>query len=133
MGEKQWADARLFDGDVKDPTSKVPWKLACYDALMDVPGLESVAPLRGRLADGGELVNDEFMSFRMYMDWCPHGDLADVIDTYETKRRNGEDERIPEALIWYVAEALADCGTAMAHGTITQEGEVDGWRKITHR
>jgi hypothetical protein len=60
------------------------------------------------------------------------GDLGRLVQAYQARG-----ERIPEPFVWYVAEALALCGKAMAQGDVPDEdGEEeypDDWKEVVHR
>ena len=114
----------LFQGDVRDPSTKSPNELACHDALHRINALNTVVPLREIFRRG--LINDDNKSYRMYMPWCPHGDLKGLNRTHII---NGTP--VPEAMVWYVAECLVECGIAMENGSLG--GKVPGWVEIIHR
>lgn len=119
----------MFDGDARQPSERVPWEIACHDALMDVADLTSVVRLRERFTPSGNLIDDELTMYKLYMDWCPCGDTSDIIE-----KHRASDNRIPEAFIWYVAESLADAAVAMERGTLDENGPpAKDWRPIVHR
>ena len=98
--------------------------------IADNEGLEHTVTMRERLAR--RHIDDNTYSFRMYLHFMGKGDLGDMIHHYERTQ-----QRIPEPMIWYTAEALALCGIAMHHGTIPDDQNiinvVPGWREIVHR
>jgi hypothetical protein len=56
----------------------------------------------------------------MYLEWMGKGNLSLLIQRH---RRNNV--RMPEPMIWYVAEVLALCGSAMYQGALpNQHGNV---------
>ena len=125
LDRPDWYDVRQHDGDSRDPDSRTPNETACHNAMLGVNGLDYVP----RLREGArrDLIDQDAMKFRMYIEWCQNRDLGDLIDSFARDQRP-----IPEPFIWYVAEGLAECALAMAQGSITQD-QVDGWREIVHR
>lgn len=81
----EWDNVRYFDGDMRDQASKTPWELACHNAVLGVEGLEHVVRLReGRKP---ELIDHEAKKFRMYVEWCEHGDLSTLLAEYQRERK----------------------------------------------
>ena len=118
---------RFWDGDLRVPASLTPWEIATHEAMLDIPHLQHVVRLResGRR----ELINHAERRFRLYIDWCPHGDLKSLIHTFEDAGRP-----VPEPLIWCIAEALAECAVAMAEGRVSNKGgPLEDWREVVHR
>lgn len=60
------------------------------------------------------------------MEFCPHGDLNDLLE-YHTLI----DRPIPEPSIWYIFESLVNVGLLMEQGSITQAQA--RWLQIIHR
>lgn len=117
---------RSFDGDLRDTDSKTPWELSVHNALMDIDGFENVV----RLRDGKNrrFINADEKSVRMYVEWCPGGDLKGIVEKYI-----GDDMPIPEPMIWAVAESLADCAKAMEDGHSEPQARAYGWKEVVHR
>lgn len=125
MGVDQWHDVRWFDSDMRDPALKTPNELACHNAMLSVHGLDCIP----RLREGGrrDLIDDEVMKYRVYVEWCKYGDLDSLMQRFEREERP-----IPEPFIWSVAEFLLECAIAMAEGT-TSEMRDEEWQEIVHR
>lgn len=117
-----WTEATRFCGDITNEATRLPWEMVCHQALRDVAGLHTVVRLRVRL-DHGLVFNDQMM-YRLYLEWCPHSDLFDLIANHK-----GADTPIPERFCWYVVECLAKAGVAMEHGGLGAAN----WEEIVHR
>lgn len=77
-----------------------------------------------------QLTNNRLRTYRIYTDWCGHGDLDKIIDRHHRQNTN-----IPEPFIWAVAETLAKCALAMEVGPsdpAAQDPDVE-WKQIVHR
>ena len=69
------------------------------------------------------------MTYKVYIEWCQHQSLSDLIHMYE--RANAD---IPEPFIWCVAEALAIAGYQMANNAgFMQNGSGPQQADIVHR
>jgi len=119
-----WSDARKFDGDVRHKEQKTPWELACHDALNTEAGCESVVRMREPL-NRNRHINDAQMTFKMYLEFCSHGSLQDLIGNHQASST-----RIPESMVWNVAECLSDCGNAMYDG---DRNAIGHWDQMVHR
>lgn len=91
---------------------------------MTAPGLRNVVRLRQGFPR--DLIDNELLSYRFYTAWAAHIDLDQLIENH---RRLGA--HVPEPMVWYVAEALAECGKAMQHGS--SGVPVPNWDQIVHR
>lgn len=65
---------------------------------------------------------------RIFMEFCPRGDLASVWSYYKDDRAR----YVPEPFIWYCAEALAEAGVIMLQGEL-ENNPVSDWVPIIHR
>lgn len=63
---------------------------------------------------------------QMYMEYCPYGDLGNILGHYLNLNRP-----IPEPLIWHIFESLVNAGLLMQQGSVTQRQA--GWTLILHR
>ena len=72
------------------------------------------------------IVDDDNMTYRFYLAFEAHRDLCSLIHNH--RQRN---VHIPESMIWYIAEALAECGLAMQRGSL--DGVAAGGEQIVHR
>lgn len=125
LSEDDWTDAHRFQGDVRDPDSKIPWELATHAAASSVTNLNHVVAMIQGL--NRNHIDHDNTSYRIYLEYCDQGDLDNLIERFIFWRK-----RIPEALIWHVAECLAEAAYAMAYGTL-RDGEMPGWEEIVHR
>lgn len=76
------------------------------------------------------VVDDTTFSFYYYMEYCPHGDLDDLIRTY----MNQVPAHLPEPFLWYTFWCLAEVGLVMRQGNTSLFGVVEGgWEGIVHR
>lgn len=107
---RQWFDARLWaSGDMASDDNRVPWELECHRLITGVSDLDNVVKLRATTrSDVLRWVRKYNRMFRAYMEFCPHGNLDKLIAHYRASK-----SRVPEPMIWNVAEALARCGAAM--------------------
>ena len=99
----------------------MPYEVTCNEQLSAAAGTQKVVRIRFSLPPDALTC-----SYKMYLKWAPHRDLADVIDQFWN-----QNEHIPEPMIWYVAEALAECGLAMEQGGL--DGPDADWDEIVHR
>lgn len=88
----------------------------------------SVVGLRGQHVDAAR------WRYQVLLDYCPYGDLNDIIRVYQDNTRfpNNQDTPIPEPFIWYVFEQLVKAVQVMEHGN-EDNTRVAGWREIIHR
>lgn len=126
ISDNNWRDRRYWY-DVNTP-------LDCYihEALSNVPNARNIVGLLGfRLYDSKRM-------YRLYMEYCCHGDLLTLILRHR-KRDGLRDEhgvrlspKIPEPAIWYIFEALVAAALVMNWGSLTA-WVPKGWRKVIHR
>lgn len=130
LTRQEWRDPVRWEGDVRDPQAKVPWEIACHYALNGVPNLDHVVALRGNFRR--TLMNFRNLSYTLYMAWCQHGDLDEVIAYHAIPQPDFPPPRaIPEAMIWYVAECLVECGIALHEGDRNVPNP--DWAEVVHR
>ena len=128
FSKTDWYDARKFAGNMRDPASKIPWEPYIHNILTQLPGLDNVVRLRTGGAYIQDYVDHESRSFRLYVEWCPHGDLHDLIC------RSAKDaEDIPEPWLWNVAECLFECVAMMKDGSLEGRNRPADWCEIVHR
>ena len=113
---------------MRDPASKIPWEPYIHDILTQLPGLDNVVRLRTGGAYIQDLVDHQSRSFRLYVEWCPHGDLHDLICGFAN---DGED--IPEPWLWNVADCLFECIAMMKDGSLIGIDRPADWSEIVHR
>ncbi|KAF2207260.1 hypothetical protein CERZMDRAFT_102545 [Cercospora zeae-maydis SCOH1-5] len=71
-------------------------------------------------------VDEDRMVYRMWLEYCPNGDLSDLLSRHRSVER-----RIPIEFIIYTFKALIDCCLRMERGTVGKSaGE---WEQIVHR
>jgi hypothetical protein len=114
-----------WTGGVGDP-NRMPLELDITHAMSHVDNFAHRVRLR-KDPDQSHL-NDDALSYRMYLQWVGGGDLYNLIDRHI---QNGS--MVPELFIWCVAEALADCGVAMRQGNGWAPPPRSGWQSIIHR
>ncbi|KAI6839226.1 hypothetical protein KC340_g3017 [Hortaea werneckii] len=90
-------------------------------------------------------LHTETRMYRLLMEFCPYGDLADLaLDSRYTRARRRLDKQeivdqglppwIPEPFIWSVFESLATAGLLMEKGELdAHPGEPYWWEEIIHR
>ena len=61
----------------------------------------------------------------MYLEYCPYGDLQDVL-----RRHVASNVSIPEPLIWHIFESLVNAGLLTEQGGVTQPR--NPWMEIVH-
>lgn len=126
LSERSWDDPREWEGDVRDPASKIPNELACHNSLLQVTR-RNVVDFRESMHRG--LIDNDACRYRLYIEWCQHQNLQDLIDSHRD-----HPSIVPEPMIWYVAEVLAKCGLAMEKGFAWIDGLADDeWKQIVHR
>ena len=137
LSEGSWTYPLCWDGDVRNPDTKVPNELSCHSAVMKVIGAKNVVRLRGDVHRG--LIDNESCTYRIYTEWSQHRDLHELISHYRERVQVNATAHMPEPMVWYIAEALADCGHAMELGLIPPPPGFDwstlrlSWKQIVHR
>ena len=71
-------------------------------------------------------VDDDLKRYRIYMSFCGHGNLGDLI-----RRHRAANRRIPEPFLWRVFKSLATLGYAMEHGhTPDLQNPPPNWEEV---
>ncbi|KAI7588572.1 hypothetical protein KC346_g16985 [Hortaea werneckii] len=90
-------------------------------------------------------LQSEKRMYRLLMEYCPYGDLADLVwnSVYSRARQRLDEQEdgkrnlplwVPEPFIWSVFESLATAGLLMAKGELdANPGEPHWWEEIIHR
>ncbi|KAI7277669.1 hypothetical protein KC345_g6504 [Hortaea werneckii] len=89
-------------------------------------------------------LQSEKQMYRLLMEFCPYGDLADLVlnSVYSRARQRLHEQGngnnlplwIPEPFIWSVFESLATAGLLMEKGELdAHPGEPHWWEEIIHR
>ncbi|CZT17809.1 uncharacterized protein RCC_03645 [Ramularia collo-cygni] len=68
---------------------------------------------------------------KIYMEFCPYGDLAALSDHYKPVMGLRLDGFVPEPFAWCVLENLVKAGLLMRQGDLDQP--IQGWEGIVHR
>lgn len=81
-----------------------------------------------RLRNGRDrtLTDNALKTFRIYVEWCPNGDLTALLYQYRERL-------LYEPLVWCVAESLVDCAKAMEDGHTRPNQRVPEWRSNVHK
>ncbi|WPB04456.1 uncharacterized protein RHO25_009102 [Cercospora beticola] len=112
-----WETSTTWYGDKSD---RVPMEFWAH-SKMDTGGKYIV-----HLASSQAQVNEERMLYRMWLEYCPNGDLSELISRHRSAER-----RIPIDFVIYTFKALIDCCLRMERGTV---GKSSGeWEQIVHR
>ncbi|KAF2119589.1 hypothetical protein BDV96DRAFT_642608 [Lophiotrema nucula] len=109
--------------------------LSHHSVLATHIGIRNYERVRPPLAAGGP--NVTAFCQRFYIHYCPHGSLADLINSYDFKQLNisPDDDlssHIPEAFIWLVFHNLAEALWLLNFGAPFQR-VADGWIPLQHR
>ncbi|KAK4543973.1 hypothetical protein LTR36_004747 [Oleoguttula mirabilis] len=133
----EWADAtKWYKLDMRRRKTstkmrpRVPMEYHIQRALQDQPGAHYVA-----MALKCE-VDVERLLYRLYLPYCPYGDLESLIDRYDR-----ENMYLPEPLLWRIFGCLAETGMIMERGALIAGDDEDdddatavkGWMEIVHR
>lgn len=82
-------------------------------------------------------------SYRLYLEYCPHGDLfgswakwyqlAEVCNDHEA-RDNGDfvPPYVAEPFIWHLIECMATAGLLLEKGTLEEDQQAVTWEEILH-
>ncbi|KAK3708754.1 hypothetical protein LTR37_011275 [Vermiconidia calcicola] len=127
-----WSQYHNWDGDYRDPSTREHIEIACMRRVRDIPGLKCV------IMRGEPEVKDEWMFYRIYMGFCPHKSLYDIV-----RQRDGsnmmdllpyhEKIPIPEPAIWAFFNDLVDAFLVLQYGAVEEEDAKARWRPIVHR
>ena len=77
MNEYEWIDPARWEGDIRDPATKIPFELTCNASLLSVAGLQNVADMREGLHRG--LIDNDGCTYKIYLEWCENQDLEQLI------------------------------------------------------
>ena len=125
MVAAMWADARFWAGDPKEDEDRIPMEFWCQD------GIQNQAEATNVVRAFKYEVDVDKMLYRLYTEYCPHGDLYSIIRAYQLAGAY-----VPEAFIWVVFSILVDCRLIMERGWINHppvpEPKVE-WKEIVHR
>lgn len=116
LDDRLWFEPRFWKGDVLDDNAKRPWEIACHEAMTPTG---NVVGLRH------SQISHQTFSYRMYLEWAPHSDLETLIGGHRSAG-----SYVPEPMVWYVAERLAQAGRAM-EGVMLHTPQP--WDEIVHR
>ncbi|KAM3425759.1 hypothetical protein BST61_g7690 [Cercospora zeina] len=117
MKTSLWENSTAWYGDKED---RIPIEFWAH-SRMDTGGKYIT-----HLASHQAQVDEDRMLYRMWLEYCPNGDLSDVVERHRSVER-----RIPIEFIIYTFKALIDCCLRMERGTVGKSpGE---WEQIVHR
>jgi len=142
QSRREWADATKWVGDVQDADKRIPVEVACLQDLRAIPRPVKLENRVNAVRLRDHHIYDRIFRYTMYLEYCPYGDLADVIDMHGP--RTGEKEgykliegltrQIPEPFLWRVFHSLAKLGVAMKLGRVEAATiPPKGWKEIIHR
>ena len=100
--------------------------LGCNDSFVQ---LRNWRPFRRPTGNepGAPGLNPYYRRYRLYMEYCGHGDLHGIEERYRT---GAADEPMPEPFLWALFESLAAVGNLMWRGDV--DGQREEWREIMH-
>ncbi|KAK4542830.1 hypothetical protein LTR36_006206 [Oleoguttula mirabilis] len=133
LDQDQWGSAAWIDGDLRDPGNRWPFEIACHSAVHRIKARASGNIGVPRLI--ARHVDDTDTMYKMYLEWCPFGDMSDLISAYrQAPKVNNLQPHIPEPVLWYLFRCLAEVGLAMEQGhTSLDDGPRGDWWQIVHR
>ncbi|KAK4542809.1 hypothetical protein LTR36_006185 [Oleoguttula mirabilis] len=73
---RQWGQIHHWHGDVRNAEERQHVEIAAMNLIKNRPGSQSIIHLVAFDVD------DERRWYRIYMSYCPHGNLQDIIETY---------------------------------------------------
>lgn len=85
-------------------------------------GSESIVKSRGYA------IYETLRMVRIYMEYCPHGDLEETIERYLARGN-----KVPERQVWCIFEALIDALCLLKCGGLPGGTKRAGWKGILHR
>lgn len=135
MKREDWCKATLWDRAIHDSNREI-MEISCH-SLYHTPrvpgsrGRDRVNVSRLRHSD----FEDKLFRYRMYMDYCGHGNLEDFIEKYMPPARPGYvPGLVPEPFLWRVFDSLARIGVAMERGHVNiNKDPLAGFREVIHR
>lgn len=130
LSEDAWYDARKWAGMANREDNREALELHCHSAMAAATPMVVAPSIPFNAANIQTLVDRRFRNYRVYVTWCEHQDLDDVIRLH---RQAGT--RVPKPFIWYVAKILASVALAMecGHANPALPGSMHGWEEIVHR
>lgn len=79
-----WRDNAFFDGDLGRAEIREPYEIVCHSDLEAIPsryaGNVKVPEILNDSTNNGALL------YRMYLEWCPHGDLESLMTEYAARK-----------------------------------------------
>ena len=127
IGRRDWADNTRWYGDMNTTSIEERWPMEyfCQRVMAQISDTHVVMPLECE-------VDAQRSVFRIYLPYCPYGDLSNLIEHYQMMGMV-----LPEAFIWQVFQVLCESGELMEKGMLSQK-DVDqaasqGWRQVVHR
>lgn len=132
---EDWKDPALWTG----PDNNIPTEVQSLYNLRGKIGSHSIIQIRGWR------IRREKIMHRIFMEYCPLGDLRDLIladkSVYGAQDERWEDrerdvsknaEMLPEAFAWHLLETLCVAGLLMERGELEKDGMLR-WDTIVHR
>ncbi|KAK4555830.1 hypothetical protein LTR86_007050 [Recurvomyces mirabilis] len=122
-----WADITRWYGNMNTTNLNERWPMEyyCQRLMAQISSTHVVMPLKCE-------VDAQRSVFRIYLPYCPYGDLSKLIEHYQMMSM-----QIPEAFIWRVFQVLCESGEIMEKGWLPPSGidqaAYQGWRQIVHR
>lgn len=127
LTEGEWIRPWRWEGDLRDPDAKLPFELTCHRDLQNLG-----TPYLARMREGvqNDFLDNEKCTYRLYVEWCSHGDLGRLINIARAANKV-----VPEPFIWNVTKALALGGYSMQHGKLYDGSATvaDEWNQIIRR
>ena len=119
-----WSRFYHWYGDPRDAKNRTHVEIKCMQVIKNRPGSDNCVVIRGEPE-----VSDERMWYRIYMEFCPHGDLdALIADAAYHKARD-----IPEPAIWSFLNDMIDAFLLLQYGGVEEGDKDDDWERIVHR
>jgi len=121
-----WTNMTKWAGNMNTTNLDDRWPMEyyCQELAAHVSEAHVVKPLKCE-------VDAQKSVFRIYLPYCPYGDLSKLITHYQMNMR------LPEAFIWRVFQVLCEAGEIMEKGHLPDLGldqaGFTGWRQIVHR
>lgn len=118
----EWAHASSWVGNVKDPMRRKHVEVKAMENILGMPGSDRCVRLRG-----SDMRADNTM-YRIYMDFCPHGDPNDLVRAY-----NDGLSHLPEPVLWHFFLSLAEAALCISYGAIEKDRLEPDFKTIIHR
>ena len=107
MSDEDWPGSQYWHVDPNNPDSREPSEYFCQRLIQgsrNAPNRKIVQARKCELDDANRV-------YRLYTDYCPYGDLNNLIIENNMKL-----VKIPEAWMWMAFSLLVDAGLAMEKG-----------------